>query len=276
MQAHETQQATRAAMSIGSWLGLAVHDAVVLHNSNALTLRLQPCDVLARVAPVAHQRAQLEVDVARGLAEAGSPVAALESPEVFVQNDHVVTLWTYYEPVAAQPISRAEYVGALERLHAGMCRIALPAPHFTDRVSAAQGLVADHARTPELAAPDRAFLAGTLARMRRAVTDSGRPEQLLHGEPHPGNLLSTRAGPLFIDFETCCRGPIEFDLAHTPDEVAGHYPGADHRLLRDCRTLVLAMITAWRWDRDDQFPDGRRLGIEWLSELRRTAAALDE
>ncbi|MFI6164244.1 phosphotransferase family protein [Micromonospora haikouensis] len=276
MRAYETQQATRAAMSIGSQLGLAVHDAAVLHNSNALTLRLQPCDVLARVAPVAHQRAQLEVDVARGLAEAGSPVATLESPEVFVQNDYVVTLWTYYEPVAARPISRAGYVDALERLHAGMRRIALPAPHFTDRVSAAQRLVADHARTPELTAPDRALLAGTLARMRRAVTDSGRPEQLLHGEPHPGNLLSTRAGPLFIDFETCCRGPVEFDLAHAPDEVGDHYPGVDRRLLRDCRTLVLAMITAWRWDRDDQFPDGRRLGTEWLNELRRTAAALDE
>lgn len=275
MQAYEAQQATRAAVSIGSRLGLAVHDAVVLHNSNALTLRLQPCDVLARVAPVAHQRAQLEVDVARGLAGAGSPVAALESPEVFVRGDYVVTLWTYYEPVTTRPIPKAEYVGALERLHAGLRGIDLPAPHFTDRVSAAQRLVADHARTPELAAPDRAFLAGTLARMRRAVTDSGRPEQLLHGEPHPGNLLSTRAGPLFIDFETCCRGPVEFDVAHTPDEVAGHYPGVDRRLLRDCRTLVLAMITAWRWDRGDQFPDGRRLGVEWLSELREATANLD-
>jgi hypothetical protein len=28
------------------------------------------------------------------------------------------------------------------------------------------------------------------------------------------------------------------------------------------------MITAWRWDRDDQFPDGHRLGVEWLNALR--------
>jgi hypothetical protein len=35
---------------------------------------------------------------------------------------------------------------------------------------------------------------------------------------------------------------------------------------------VLAMITAWRWDRDDLFPDGRRLGVEWLDRIR---AALD-
>ena len=272
MQAYEAERATQAAISSASWLGLTAHDAAVLHNSNKLTLRLRPCDVLARVAPAAHQRAQREVDVAQRLAEVGSPVAALESPEVFVRGDYVVTFWVYYEPAATQPIPTAEYVGALERLHAGMRTVDLPTPHFTDRVSQAQTLVVDHARTPELADPDRVFLASTLDRVRRAVSESGRPEQLLHGEPHPGNLLSTQTGPLFIDFETCCRGPIEFDLAHAPDEVGDDYPGVDHQLLRDCRTLMLAMITAWRWDRDDQFPDGHRLGIEWLSDLRKATA----
>jgi thiamine kinase-like enzyme len=272
MQAYETQRATKAAMSIASSLGLIAHDAIVLHNSNKLTLRLRPCDVLARVAPAADQSAQFEVDVAQRLAAAGSPVAALEAPEVFVRDDYVVTLWTYYGPVTTQAIPPADYAGALECLHAGMRKVDLPTPHFMDRVSEAQMLVADRQRTPELADGDRAFLAGTLERLRRAVGGSGRPEQLLHGEPHPGNLLSTQDGLLFIDFETCCRGPIEFDLAHAPYEVGDHYPGVDHHLLRDCRTLVLAMITMWRWDRDDQLPDGRRLGNEWLSEIRKATA----
>ncbi len=272
MQADEVQRATQAAISSASRLGLIAHDAAVLHNSNKLTLHLQPCNVLARVAPAAQQCAQLEVDVAQRLAEVRSPVAALESPEVFVRGDHVVSLWAYYEPVPTPAIPHAEYAHALERLHAGMRQVDLPTPHFTDRVSEAQTLVADHTRAPELADPDRILLANTLDRMRRAVSESGRPEQLVHGEPHPGNLLSTRTGPLFIDFETCCRGPIEFDLAHAPDQVADHYPDVDHQLLRACRTLMLAMITAWRWDRDDQFPDGHRLGIEWLTEIRKATA----
>jgi hypothetical protein len=154
-----------------------------------------------------------------------------------------------------------------------MRKVDLPTPHFTDRVSDAQMLVADHDRTPELADADRAFLAGALERLRRAVSESGRPEQLLHGEPHPGNLLSTQAGPLFIDFETCCRGSI--DLAHAPDEVGDHYPGVDRHLLRDCRTLVLAMVTMWRWDRDDHFPDGPRLGCPVLAPRWRTQPACD-
>jgi aminoglycoside phosphotransferase (APT) family kinase protein len=269
MQTYEAQRATDAAMAIASSLGLTAHDAVVLHNSNKLTLLLRPCGVLARVAPAAEQCADFEVDIAQRLAEAGSPVAALEAPEVFVLDDYVITLWTYYEPLDTQAIPPASYAAALERLHAGMRTIDRPTPHFTDRVAEAQALVADRERTPELPAADRVFLAGTLERLRRSAGESGRPEQLLHGEPHPGNLLSTRAGVLFIDFETCCRGPIEFDLAHAPIAVGDHYPGIDHQLLRDCRTLVLAMVTMWRWDRNDQFPDGRRLGIEGLSEIRK-------
>jgi thiamine kinase-like enzyme len=97
-------------------------------------------------------------------------------------------------------------------------------------------------------------------------------EQLLHGEPHPGNVLSTQDGLMFVDLETCCRGPVEFDLAHAPEEVGEHYPGVDRDLLRQCRILVLAMITTWRWDAGDQFPHGRQLGREWLSQIR---SALD-
>jgi hypothetical protein len=81
-------------------------------------------------------------------------------------------------------------------------------------------------------------------------------------------VLTTRNRPLFIDLETCCRGPVEFDLAHAPEEVGEHYPGVDQDLLRECRILVLVMITTWRWDRDDQLPDGRRLGTEGLSQIR--------
>lgn len=39
---------------------------------------------------------------------------------------------------------------------------------------------------------------------------------MLHGEPHPGNVLATADGLLFVGFETCCRGPVEFDLAQEP------------------------------------------------------------
>src|SRR3990170_2369192 len=275
MQTSDVRSAVRAATSIAAALDLAVDDTIVLHNSNKLALRLLPCDVLARVAHVAHQVAQFEVELAQRLAETESPVAALEprvEPRVHERDGFVVTLWTYYEPVTPREVSPVDYANALGRLHAGMRKLDVTTPHFTDRVAEAQQLVASRDHTPALADADRELLSNTLRSLRRAIGDRGAAEQLLHGEPHPGNVLSTKNGPLFIDLETCCRGPIEFDLAHVPEAVCEHYPSVDYELLRECRILMLAMIAAWRWDRDDQFPNGRRMGTEWLSQIR---AALD-
>jgi hypothetical protein len=275
MQASEVQRAVAAAMSTASVLGLTVDDAIVLQNSNKLTLRLLPCDVLARVAPVAHQVAQFEIGLAQRLAASECPVAVLEprvEPRVYERAGFEVTLWTYYEPATLREPSPADYARALGRLHAGMRKVDVPTPHFTDRVEQAQQLVASRDHTPALADADRVFLGNTLRDLRRVIGERGGAEQLLHGEPHPGNVLTTSNGLLFIDLETCCRGPVEFDLAHAPEAVGEHYPGVDQGLLRECRILVLAMITAWRWDRGDQLPNGRQLGTEWLSQIQ---AALD-
>ncbi|MFE0690717.1 phosphotransferase [Streptomyces xiamenensis] len=275
MQASETTRAVAAATSIAASLGLAADDALVLHDSNKLTLRLLPCDVLARVAPVTQQVARFEIDLAQRLAAADCPVATLDprvEPRAYERDGFVVTFWSYYEPVSTQEPSPADYADALQRLHTGMRPLDVPAPHFTERVAYALGLLADRERTPALSDPDRELLVGTLGSLPRVIGERGGAEQLLHGEPHPGNLLSTGRGLLFIDLETCCRGPVEFDLVHAPEEVAEHYPGADQELLRACRILVLAIITTWRWDRDDQLPDGRRLGREWLGQVR---AAVD-
>src|SRR5215468_1999983 len=276
MQASEVQRAVAAAVSTASSLDLAVDDAIVVHDSNRLTVRLLPCDVLARVAPVAHQVAQFEVELAQRLAESGSPVAALDprvEPRVYERDGFVVTLWTYYEPATPQEVSPADYANVLGRLHAGMRTLDVAAPRFTDRVEQAQQLVASRDLTPALADADRELLGNTLGSLRRVIGErGGGAEQLLHGEPHPGNVLTTNNGLLFIDLETCCRGPVEFDLAHAPEQVSEHYSGVNQGLLRECRILVLAMITTWRWDRGDQLPNGRQLGTAWLSQIR---AALD-
>src|SRR5215469_14726781 len=275
MQASEIPRAMAAAMSTASSLDLTVDDAIVLHNSNKLALRLLPCDVLARVAPVPDQVAQFEVELAQQLAASGCPVAALEprvDPRVYARDGFVLTLWTYYEPAAPGEVEPADYASALERLHAGMRTLDIPTPHFTDRVEEAQQLVASRDHTPALADADRQLLGDTLGSLRRVIGDRGAAEQLLHGEPHPGNVLTTKNGLLFIDLETCCRGPVEFDLAHVPEDVSEHYPGVNQDLLRECRILMLAMITAWRWDRSDQLPNGRQLGTEWLNQLRAALA----
>jgi aminoglycoside phosphotransferase (APT) family kinase protein len=271
MQASEIRRALGAAMSTASTLGLAVDDSIVLHDSNKLTVRLLPCDAVARVAPIAHQVARFEIELAQRLAESGSPVIVPDpraEPRVHESDGFVVTLWTYYEPAKSGEVSPADYANALERLHAGMRKLDLRTPHFTDRVEEAQHLVETTHFTPDLADADRKLLITTLRSRKQAIIDRGAAEQLLHGEPHPGNVLSTKSGLLFIDFETCCRGPVEFDLAHVPEDVSERYADTDQDLLSQCRSLVLAMVAAWRWDRGDQFPDRQRAAHALLRALR--------
>ena len=267
----QIQPAMTAVMSIASALDLTADDAVVLHNSNKLALRLLPCNVLARVAHVGQEVAQFEIELAQRLVETQSPVAALEprvEPRVYERDGFAATLWTYYAPAAAGVDLPTDYANALKRLHAGMRKLDVTTPHLADRASEAQQLVASHDLTPALADADRELLRNTLESVTRSIGDRGAAEQLLHGEPHPGNVLHTKDGLLFIDLETCCRGPVEFDLAHVPEDVRKRYPGADQELVGECRILMMAMVATWRWDRDDQFPNGRRMGGELLTQLR--------
>jgi aminoglycoside phosphotransferase (APT) family kinase protein len=188
-------------------------------------------------------------------------------PRVYVRDGFVVDMWTYFEPVQSE-VPPADYVHALERLHSGMRQIDITTPHFIDRVADVERWVANRDVTPELTDTDRELLAGTLANLRRSIVDRGAVEQLLHGEPHQWNVLNTSRGPLFIDFENCALGPVEFDLAWVPGEVSEHYPDADQDLVDECRGIVLAMIAAHRWRPDDQHPSGRRSGVAFLSAVR--------
>lgn len=265
----DVTRAIAASISVATSLDLPAVDAIVLQDANRLTLRLMPCDVLARVAPVEHGAAQFEVDLAQRLEKVGCPVGPLEpraDPRVYGRDGFGVTLWVYCEPVTTVT-SPVDYARALELLHVGMRKVDVPIPRFTDRITEAETIVANPDLSPELADGDRVFLSGRLGSLRRTIDARGADEQLLHGEPHQGNLINTRNGPLFIDFETCCRGPVEFDLAHAPEAVCEHYPNLEQGLLDECRQLVLAMVAAWRWELGDQFPNGRRFGEAFLRAL---------
>ncbi len=284
MEPSEVQRAVEAARSTASALGLHVDDAVVVHNSDRIAVRLIPCGVLARVGPPAHEAGfRFEVEVARHLGKTDSPIGELDprvEPRVYLRDGFTVSLWIYYEPLGpSSEIEPADYAHALIRFHAGMRQIDLVAPHFTDRVADVQRAVVDREQTPDLLDADRELLATTLSRLSPAVRSGGTREQLLHGEPHPGNLLMTRKGLLFIDLGTCVRGPVEFDIAHgllpgedgrvlAAEEVLDHYPGANPDLIEQCRILIWAMITTYRWTYWDQLPNRGYWAIEGLNQLR--------
>ena len=272
MDAPEARRAVAAAKAVASSLDLTADHATVLSDSNRLVVRLLPCDTVARVTPRTHfASAEREVELARQLATTDSPVAPLDArvePRIVVQDGFEIALWTYAEPARPRTLPPVEYADALVRLHAGLREIVVAAPHVRERVLATQRDVDDLHLTPDLHDADRALLADTLRQVWAAIVERQSPEQLLHGEPHPWNVLDTVDGLRFIDFENTCVGPVEYDLAWVPKAVSDGYPGVDHDLVDDCRGLVAAIVAMHRWHRDDQHPSGRAGGVAFLDVLR--------
>jgi len=236
-------RAIAAASSLAEAVDLLVNEVVVIQNSNTLALRLLPCDTFARTALVGQEVAALEVQVAKSLTAATAPIASLDprvKPQVYECDGFAVTFWSYYRPVT-DPASPAAYADAVHRLHAAMRSIEIKTPHFTARIAEAERLLTHRHETPALADDDRHLLLDTLHTASQAIRRYASADQLLHGEPHPGNLLGTAEGLLFIDLETCCRGPIEFDVAHVPSEVSVHYPGVD----QNCSRSVVGSSSRW-------------------------------
>ena len=68
---------------------------------------------------------------------------------------------------------------------------------------------------------------------------------------------------------------LHTDLNSNGRRLALRPQESHRRLCRRSEWLGGAMITTWRWNRDDQLPNGRRLGREWLSELRTPVVGRD-
>jgi hypothetical protein len=274
MESSQVQRAITIAQTIVGELGLSVNEAVVIHNSDRIAVRLLPCDVLARIAPqTVAESLQFEAEIAWQLAQTNSPVGLLEphaQSRVYVRDGFALSFWIYYEP--AGEIAPADYAEALRRFHVGLAQIDYPVPHISERIATWSERLHDPQQTPDIPDAERELLSTTLKRVQAAMQQHRSADQLLHGEPHPGNLLSTKHGPLFIDLHTCQRGPIEYDIAFIPEAAAAHYSGANQALVHEFRILMWAGFTIMRWYPWDQFPERDHWRNEGMKLLR---AALD-
>lgn len=272
METSVRHRAVAATASLAASSGLAVDDTVVLHDSNRLVVRLLPCNIVARVSPLGWYSQRSEVEFAqRVTAETNGLIAGLDprlEPKIFQRDDFEISMWTYFEPEPSQKLSSGVYSTMLERLHVVLRQIDMVTPRFTDRLTGVRQWLSDTEVTPHLANEDRELLIHRLEPSSPLLTNARHSEQLLHGEPHPWNVLITAEGPLFIDFENCAQGPVEYDLAWASTEVSDRYPGVDRELLNECRGFVLALVAAHRWRRDDQHPSGRQSGVAFLDVLR--------
>ena len=85
MESTQVSRALTATTSVASALGLRVEDAIVIQRANRLTVRLEPCDVLVRIAATVRRNQEIaafELEIARRFEEARIDPLALIGDEV--------------------------------------------------------------------------------------------------------------------------------------------------------------------------------------------------
>jgi hypothetical protein len=220
--------AISVAAEVARELGLTVGQPIALRSTNNAVAWLQPANVVAKVSTGRNSRLHTELAVARELCALGGPVVcpAPELPDiVHRRGDLEITFWRYHPQLSAAEAPPDRVGRALRQLHAALGRLppALRAglPSYMAELSAARDLIVDHAALPAITSADRELLLSTFDRLRTRLDGLAPVDRCvaIHGAPHPYNVLLVGAEPVFIDFETTCVGPVEWDLAHLDGEA---------------------------------------------------------
>ena len=159
---------------------------------------------------------------------------------------------------------------ALAALHDALAYYPRELPPFTSHLDHVGAVLADAASSPSLAASDRLFLQKAHGMLIQEVAAFGFDSRPLHGGPHlDGNVLSTNAGPRFIDFEAARIGPREWDLAYLPSEVAASFPYVDEDLLEALGAVTSLCVATWCWMQPQRAPEVAEAAAFHLNVLRR-------
>jgi hypothetical protein len=289
-----SRRAVAAALAVSRGLGLQCSDEpeIVADGSNVL-VHLVPTPVVARVATTtalvrkpSERWLALDLDLAGYLAAQGFPVVppSRELPGGPHQHDgFALTFWEFVDHDRSHVATAQEVGPFLRELHAairnyhGDLRTLSPfaeIPQWLDEVVSWNN---DEVETWNAVDPaDIAMLRRGFALVSAEIDELHLPEQPLHGDAHKKNVLKTREGLVWTDFEDACFGPIEWDLACfvrtslEPRDVAlASYGGrsdpahlAPFFAARDLQGAIWGAILSTR------FPDRRERATEWMAVAR--------
>jgi Phosphotransferase enzyme family len=236
-----SESAVAAALAVAHANGVRCDDPVVLRDAWHVVVHLRLSPVVARVSsPIPYpvgpdpDGVVRELAVASHCARAGCAVVppAEEVEAVpYYEGGHVVTFWRYVEPYG-DPDRRAAG-RALREIHEALAGYDGALPAFGHPEETAAMLDA-------LPPSDDVELVRQIAGQRPDV--AGQP---LHGDAQLLNCLGSPGGPLWLDFETACHGPREYDLAALgPGPALDAYGAHDAELVEAMFQLYIAWVTA--------------------------------
>lgn len=269
--------AVQAMTRLARRLGMGGVQPLFLRNSQHISVRLLPHDVVARAmragAPEATARLTLEVDIAHHLVGNGAPVAgpAADWPAgPHIEDGFVITLWQFVEHAAADgddPRHVSAAADALGRVHRALSDYRGELPSFWLKLDRCERLLDNHATTPALGAGDREFLRSAYGLLRETVTRLPSEPIPIHGDAHLGNVLITPQGAVWNDFEDVSLGPREWDVGWLPEADLARFEPLNQDLLLAFHYLRSVCASVWCWARYD-VPEKREAADFHLGYLR--------
>jgi hypothetical protein len=252
--ADRTRRATKAAVDAGRELGLRVERATVLHDVFSVVVHLEPEPVVARIPVVLTAstdpdrqaaRQQRELDVAAWLDRHGVPVVppAPGLPHSPVRRDGFpMTFWELADVAEDHEPYRGVDVSYSAELHGHLAGYPAELPFLAPFNDGLPDMLTDLETAPVLTTADIDRARAELESMRRILADRSAFESAfpgVHVQPIQGdgpshNVIRTRTGIRFSDFEDVTWGPVEWDLAMVgADTVAEYDRAARERGLRE-------------------------------------------
>jgi Ser/Thr protein kinase RdoA (MazF antagonist) len=252
----EVSEAMRAAARVAARLGVTGVTPRLLRHSNHVSLRFEPLPVVARVRRLGRGGEAIlarELTVVEHLAERNAPVAppwsdAPAGPHV--EGAFGLTLWQFidHRPVddeSQTDISRAGL--ALRQVHRALADYRGELPSYREKFDECRSLLDDHSALPALRDEDRRFLRAVYDHVVDKLDAAKLDVVPIHGDAHLGNVLMTRDGPLWTDFESACLGPREWDLRWTPDDEMP--TSVDRNILLTLGYSKSLCVSVWCWDK---------------------------
>ncbi len=235
------ERALAAGQAIAVAHGVCCGQAAVIHAGSNVVVHLRPSPVVARVMTgtvALHEdpRRWLEREVSvltflapHALAVSPSP---LIDPGPYEHDGLWLTCWEWVEherqtelPADAEPLGRG-----LRDLHRALSAYGGELGHLQEVQADIERLLGQLRPTATLEGNRIESLRNQLYTLGEEVFASSLPAQPLHGDASLTNLLRTRAGVIWNDFEDVCSGPVHWDVAGVLSSLRGH--GADSAFTR--------------------------------------------
>ena len=263
-----TEPEVGATVSLLAANGVPVDSWSVLSRSNRLVLALEPGGLIAKAVRSGDSpRLVREFAVAKHVAACHGPAAPPAPGTAVLFGERVaVSLWHPVEALA--PPADTEICNAYLDLRRCLDSFPDALPDFQEAIRRAAGLL-DTRELRHVSADDAARLRALYAAGFSRLAEFRWTDRLLHGDPHAGNVASTRQGLRWLDFEAVCTGPVEWDLSALPGcpDTFADYPALLATLVR----LRCACVVVWCASKAQPDPAETEAIIHYLGIIRSAA-----